>query len=351
MKLILLAALVAAIVPVSQCSGDSLSQDLEQRYLRDWLEGGYVKSLDRSMLMDPGIAGMVRWLDAPVPSFPWYSSDNTFYKRMAPASTFLPFAEYYAMADEPLEGEIISRPVRFNISQWVPFYVYYGSGQGLPFSQYLSLEPSRGNDLWIRGAENWTQYIVSPLGMTVELVADVPGGGMGGVYQTVQTENASLRSGTYQFFDGYNAMKFKPDRIGRHMLYLVVNNQPSNVVVIDVFAQEPPPGTPVVQPATPPSTSHMPGSAVVQPLPSASVMPPAADSAGDTPVTIIYPGPGNFQVYVDGVDVGVGSSGSFNTRVRGGTTHVISIWDGFWMYQKSIYFESGLPKTINVEAV
>jgi hypothetical protein len=35
-------------------------------------------------------------------------------------------------------------------------------------------------------------------------------------------------------------MNFNADQIGRHMLYFVVNNQPSNVVVVDVFAQATP---------------------------------------------------------------------------------------------------------------
>jgi hypothetical protein len=32
-------------------------------------------------------------------------------------------------------------------------------------------------------------------------------------------------------------MNFYADQVGRHMLYFVVNNQPSNVVVVDVFTQ------------------------------------------------------------------------------------------------------------------
>jgi hypothetical protein len=32
-------------------------------------------------------------------------------------------------------------------------------------------------------------------------------------------------------------MNFYADQVGRHTLYFVVNNQPSNVVVVDVFAQ------------------------------------------------------------------------------------------------------------------
>ncbi|MGV8126142.1 MAG: hypothetical protein ACP5PV_02900 [Methanothrix sp.] len=78
MRLILSAILIAAVMPAAFSQGDyllpdylytdHLKPDASQMYLRDWLEGGYVRSLDRSRLMDPGIAGMVRWLDAPVPS-------------------------------------------------------------------------------------------------------------------------------------------------------------------------------------------------------------------------------------------------------------------------------------------
>jgi hypothetical protein len=34
-------------------------------------------------------------------------------------------------------------------------------------------------------------------------------------------------------------MDFNAGQVGRHTLYFVVNNQPSNVVVVDVFAQAP----------------------------------------------------------------------------------------------------------------
>ena len=395
MRLILSAILIAAVMPVALCQGDYLVPDYlytdhlkpeaSQKYLKDWLEGGYVRSLDRSRLMDPGIAGMVRWLDAPVPSYPWYGSDLSFYKRLAPASAFTPFSQYYAQAEAepPQESEVISRPVPFNITAGAPKYVFYASGQGLPFSQYLSTEPSRSSDLWIRGRENWTQYVVSPMGAAVELVANVPNGGSGGFYHTVQTETASLSSKTYQFYDGYNSMIFRADRIGRHLLYLVADNQPSNVVVIDVFAQAAAampsqasqaeetlqaqiPQTEPAQSAQPsqsqpfqiaqpvqtsqPQSYPLPGSANTPQYPAVA-QPAAGASLADTPLNIIYPGPSNFQVFVDGVEVGVGSGGIFSTKVKGGASHVISIWDGFWMYQNSVYFESGVPKVINVEAV
>lgn len=327
MKLIFITMLIAAMMPTALSNGDYLSPNIGQQYPPDWLEGGYVRSSDRSMMMDPALAGMVHWLDAPVPGqiFTWYSPDVSFYKKMAPASTFSPFTEYYPTAGAPIQGEIISNPERLDIVQATPSYVFYGSGQGLPYSQHLSIVPPNTAELWIRGTENWTQYLVSPMGMTLDLVANVPAGGAAGFYETLQTETTSVKSQTYQFYEGYNTMRFNADEIGRHILYFVVNNQPSNVIMVDVFSQ------------APQTQSY--------------IMPTTAPSSGDTPVTIVYPEQGSFQVYVDGDYIGAGSGGSFSFKVKGGMNHVISIWDGFWMYQKNIYFESGLPKEIYIEAV
>lgn len=44
-----------------------------------------------------------------------------------------------------------------------------------------------------------------------------------------------------QFNHDYNTMNFNANHVGRHMLCFVVNNHPSNVVVVDVFAQVPVP--------------------------------------------------------------------------------------------------------------
>jgi hypothetical protein len=54
-----------------------------------------------------------------------------------------------------------------------------------------------------------------------------------------QTDTTSSKYSTYQFNQGYNTMNYNADQVGRHTLYFVVNNQPSNVVVVDVFAQAP----------------------------------------------------------------------------------------------------------------
>ncbi len=63
-------------------------------------------------------------------------------------------------------------------------------------------------------------------------------GGPGGFYEIVQTDKPTLNYNIYQFLPGYNSIGFNADQVGRHMLYYVVNNQPSDVVVIDVFAPE-----------------------------------------------------------------------------------------------------------------
>lgn len=205
----------------------------------DYLEGGYVRSSDRSSMMDPGIAGMVRWLDSPATIFPWYSSDISFFRRAAPSSIFMPYRDYYSIIRAPALSGIASSPVPFNITGQTPYSIYYGNGQKLTYAQYTSSVPSQINDLWISGGANWTQYAVSPVGAMLRLVARVPAGGMGGFYKVVQTDTVTTEYRTYQFNPGYNSMDFKADRMGRNMLYFVVNNQPSNVVMVDVFSQAP----------------------------------------------------------------------------------------------------------------
>ena len=205
----------------------------------DYLSGGYVSSYDRSMMMDPGIAGMVQWLDAPIVSFPWYGSDLYFYRQGVPSSIFNPFREYYASTGTTATGGIVSNPVKYDVAGKTPYGIYYGNGQGLPYSQYASAPSSGTNELWISGQTNWTQYAVSPVGASLQLVANAPTGGMGGFYEVVQTNTVSTEYKTYQFNPGYSAMNYRADQIGRHMLYFVVNNQPSNVVIMDVFSQAP----------------------------------------------------------------------------------------------------------------
>ena len=180
---------------------------------------------------------MLQWLDTPVSNLPWYSSDLTFYMQPVADTTFSPFTEYYATTGSPVVGGIISNPTKFDITQKTPSAVYYGAGVGLPFTQYASVVPSKTNDLWIQGATNWKQYVVSPVGTWLQLIAYAPVEGPAGFYEMIQTGTTSSKYSTYQFNEGYNTMNYKAEEIGRHMLYFVVNSQPSNVVIVDVLAQ------------------------------------------------------------------------------------------------------------------
>ena len=203
-------------------------------------QSDYVGGGSSSSNPDMGLNGMLNWLDQPVPSFPWYSSGGTFYNQAVPGTTFSPYREYYTTTGTPVVGGIVSNPAKFDIAQKTPSSVYYGAGIGLPYSQYASTVSSKTNDLWIQGATNWTQYVVTPLGTWLQLVANAPVGGPAGFYEMIQTDTTSPKYKTYQFNPGYNTMNFNADQIGRHTLYFVVNNQPSNVVVVDVFAQATP---------------------------------------------------------------------------------------------------------------
>ena len=206
---------------------------------KDWLEGGYVQSSRGTPSTDHAMAEMKGWLDQPVPNFPLYSSGGAFYSQAVPDTTFRPFREYYTTSGTPIVGGIISAPAKFDIGRRTPSKIYYGTGQALPYSKHASAATPKTNELWVQGATSWTQYVVSPVGTGLQLVANAPVGGPGGFYEIVQTDTNTLKYNTYQFNQGYSTMNFKADQIGRHMLYFVVNNQPSNVVVVDVFAQAP----------------------------------------------------------------------------------------------------------------
>jgi len=323
----------------------------------DYLGAGYVVSpdgSDRWKTMEPGIAGMVRWLDMPVTSFPWYSSDVSFYRQAVPVTTFTPFREYYAIIGQPIVGGIVSNPAKFDIAQGAPYSVFYGAGQGLTYPQYASLLPAKANDLWFQGAMNWTQYLACPVGTTLQLIAQVPVGGTGGFYEIIQNDTTSLKYRTVEFYQGYNTMDYAAEQTGRHMLYFVVNNQPSNVVIADVLSQEP-----TTEPQTYAETTMQPAGYMLP----ASYTPPqtsipqqtTALGGGDTPVTIRSGGMRGYEVFLDGSYIGREGTGGdvmdgvFDFTVVGGTSHNVRVYDGQFNYPKSMYFERGVHKIIYVE--
>ncbi len=277
--------------------------------------------------------------------FPGYniSTGYEFNASYNMSSAFSLFSEYYTSAGMPIVGGIVSAPVQFNIAENTPSTIYFMGTQPIPYSQYTSTPVANGNQLWIQGATDWTQYIVSPVGTWLQLVAYAPAGGNAYVYEIIQTSASTVRFRQYQLYPGYNSMSFYAGQAGRHMLYFMLNNQPSNIVVIDaVYSVRP--STITVTPSQPAYTSP-----VLYPT-TPTPRPVQTPISGNVPVTIRYPGAGPFDVYLDGNYVGTGIGGSFSFSAPAGT-HDIRVWDGSFDYEKPVTLESGIPKIVYVEAV
>lgn len=234
---IILPLIVVLVCLIAQTNAQNTSETMGSS--GDYLNPNFGQ-VSTSTSPDEGLAGMLRWLDQPVNAFPWYGSSSvTFYSEGFNNTFFTPFEEFYTTSGVPVVGGIFSPPTVFDINTAPPQMIYYGTGQALPYTQYTSTLP-KTNELWIQGANSWAQYVVSPVGTWMKLIANVPVGGSGGVYEIVQTDTNALKYNIYQFNQGYNTMDYNADQVGRHMLYFVLNNQPSNVVIIDVFAQTSP---------------------------------------------------------------------------------------------------------------
>jgi hypothetical protein len=293
--------------------------------------------------------------DHPGFSFPWYSSDisfsgsgfnlsSDFNASHELFSAFSFFRGFYLNPGMSGASGIIA-PIKFDITHKEPARLYFGDGHELQYSRYVTTSISRNNELWIQGSSagsiDWSQYVICPSGALLQLVAYSPEGGQAGFYEIVQNDAKTLTYQTYQFYPGYNTMNFPANRVGRHILLYVVNNQPSNAVIVDVFAHVPlAQSQPTPEAVRYPSYPHVSG-----PVP--------AQSTGDTPVTIKTSMKG-YDVYLDGAFMGKEGTGGddldgiFRFNVIGGQKHTIGIFDGANKYEKQILFERGVPMTINV---
>ncbi len=335
---------------------------------------------------------------------PWF--DWEFNESYDLGDMYSSYSEYY-VSSTPVVTGIVSAPVKFEITKRTPARVYLSSGQQVAYNQYAA-SAMRGNELWIQGSAGrsqyeWSQYVVCPAGTNLQLVAFAPAGGQADFFETIQTNLVNATSKRYNFYSGYNDMQFTADQIGRHILLFVVNNQPSNAIIVDVIS----PAPPVVQTqqatgqtpytgSTPPANQYggqyqsgqqyatggqmtgsqaytsgysqtTQGSGVSQssslqytqyssaqtstPIPVPQ--PTSGLSTGDTPVTIQTSMKG-YDVWVDGVHIGKEGMGGdaldgiYRFRVTGGQSHTIRIFDGMNNYEKPMFFERGVSKVINV---
>ncbi|MFB3764814.1 MAG: hypothetical protein ACE14P_06140 [Methanotrichaceae archaeon] len=276
------------------------------------------------------------------------------------------FRKYYTSTPMPVAG-IVSIPIKVDISHKMPSEIYV-SGHKMAYSQYTSaVSSSRGNELWIEGMSDWSQYVVCPIGTGIQLIAFTPAGGQAELYEIFQTTfpapAMNVTSKQYPLYALYNNMYFAADKIGRHILLFIANGQPSNAIIIDVI---PAPNTQQIE--MPPQESAYLGSNQYTQTYSQQYtqgysqqqnsqqysqqytqMP--VPTTGDVPVTIRSNGMRNYQVFLDGAYIGseTRGDGSFSFSVKGGMYHDIRVFDGQFNYPKTMFFESGVPKIIYVE--
>lgn len=251
------------------------------------------------------------------------------------------YSQYYSMHTGSVPTKHIEAPKKGEIKDKTPTTVYFTyQMQAMPYTQYQTYATyTGGNSLWIQGSSSWTQYAKVPQGSSLSLMATSSTGGNGNLYEI--HPDGKLYKNIFSFYPGYNQIDFYADSIGQHILLFVIGNQVSNSIVIDVTSYTPPsyqqpvliyPPTQALPPVTTPSPTY-----------------------GDTPATIVSQGMRGYQVFLDGNYIGTEGSGGdaldgrFSFRVVGNQNHDIRVYDGQFNYPKTMYFQRGVQKIINVE--
>ncbi len=311
-----------------------------------------------------GIGGMGTEL-----SSPWFGPQ---FENTSSASSFL--SEFYINTSVPVIG---LTPVKFDVTHKMPTRIYFGSGRDVTYTQYQSaIATTRGNELWIQKGLDWSAYAIVPAGTGMQFIAFAPAGGQADYYEIIQTDVLNITSKKVNFYSGYNSLNFMADKVGRHVLLFVQSNQPSNSIIVDVISQAPPVQQYPAAGQMPPSSNMPPAynqpnagqtttSGLGQTTTSTSTQyqtygtsypPQPGVMTGDTPVTINSQGMRGYQVFLDEVLIGTEGTGGdapdgkFSFKVIGNQNHNVRVFDGQFNYPKSMYFQRGVLKIINVEA-
>lgn len=307
------------------------------------------------------------------------------------------FSEFYTFTGTPIVGPI-SAPVRFTGHE--PDWIYLVGEEPVSYTEYKRMSFATGvNQLWVSSALKWTRYLLCPNGSFVQLIADSPTGGVAEVYE-IYPDNTIVHK-QVQLFVGYNNLRFQASHVGRNMIFFVADNQPSNVVIIDVEASRTllgsnaPAGSGSMAAGTSQNgQSALGGSATggstgvgstdtgsngigstgvgsmvseetyFQQVDSGPEMPPigsqsstGTSATGDTTVTLRSTQMRGYDVFVDDVYVGSDGKGGdaldglYTIKVVGNMDHFVKVWDPVsqFFYGKPKYYPRGVTAQLNVE--
>ncbi len=227
------------------------------------------------------------------------------------------YSQYYQIAPQPPK-QPLTAPTEYKLIGQEPTMLYFGMTQkAVPYTQYQTYATQLGmNSLWIKGPLSWTQYAMIPQGASLSMIATSPGGGFGYLYEVYP--DGTLNKNGYSFYN-YNQIGFYADRVGQHLLFYVINGQPSNIVTIDVAPYQPQP-------------------------------PPTYNYAS---LTIRSDWLDGYDVYVDGTYRGTEGlygqpPGMVTVMVSGNQYHTIGVYASEFSYSDSRFFNTGWAYTLNV---
>jgi hypothetical protein len=97
-------------------------------------------------------------------------------------------------------------------------------------------QDSNDNYLWIENVQGRAQYSSIPQYSRMSLVASTSNGGQGQFYELIQstTSPSTYNSYNINFQPESNQIGFDASIVGRHIMFYIISNQPSNVVIVDV---------------------------------------------------------------------------------------------------------------------
>ncbi len=111
-----------------------------------------------------------------------------------------------------------------------------------PYANYTA--SARSYELWIRNNSTWARYIQVHQGDSIDLIAYTSRPGHADLYRISYSRGAVYHRG-YDLLAGYYNTMMSADEVGRTFLILVLDNQPSAVIIDALPAEKALPSGPV----------------------------------------------------------------------------------------------------------